>query len=68
MTTALSYAIALATSLEGGYKWYIVTGIVFILSALITRFIFKTIKWFVMIVLLGILVAGLTFYVRSHFA
>ncbi|MFH1354285.1 MAG: hypothetical protein ABIH36_03265 [bacterium] len=36
--------------LEGPYKWYVISGFLLILTAVITRFIFKTLKWFLIII------------------
>lgn len=36
--------------LEGPYRWYVLGGVLVIITALVTRFIFKTLKWFFLIV------------------
>ncbi len=46
------------TQLEGPYKWYVMAGVAVILTALITRYIFKTFKWFLLLVLVVALLAG----------
>jgi hypothetical protein len=52
--------IPVVTQLEGPYKWYVMGAAGLLLTALITRFIFKTFKWFVLLVLLmGGLIGGL---------
>lgn len=35
--------------LEGPYRWYVTGGVLIILTAIITRFIFKTLKWFLVL-------------------
>lgn len=47
---------AFATQLEGPYKWYILGFVLFVLTAVVTRFIFKTIKWFFILVAFGLIV------------
>lgn len=44
--------------LEGPYRWYVIGFILVVLTAIITRFIFKTIKWFLVIALA--VIVGLT--------
>jgi uncharacterized membrane protein YdbT with pleckstrin-like domain len=44
--------------LEGPYRWYVIGSILVVLTAIITRFIFKTIKWFLVIALA--VIVGLT--------
>jgi len=51
--------------LEGPYKWYAIGAVLVILTALVTRFIFKTFKWFLIIVALGILVISALTYFSS---
>lgn len=48
--------------LEGPYKWYVIGFVVALLTALVTRFIFKTIKWFVIIAAAGIIIITLASY------
>lgn len=50
--------------IEGPYKWYIVAAVVLILSALITQFIFKTFKWFLLIIFGAVLIGGAFLYFR----
>jgi hypothetical protein len=54
----LPYAIALVAQLEGPYKWYIMGGVAFILTAFITRYIFKTFKWFLLLLLVITVIVG----------
>lgn len=42
--------------LEGPYKWYVIGGVLALLTAVITRFIFKTLKWFLIIAAAAIIV------------
>lgn len=44
--------------LEGPYRWYVIGSILIILTAVITRFIFKTLKWFLIIA--ATVIVGLT--------
>jgi len=44
--------------LEGPYKWYVIGGVLTVVTALVTRFIFKTLKWFIIILLAAIIVAA----------
>lgn len=44
--------------LEGPYKWYVMGGAAFLLTAVVTRFIFKTLKWFLLLLLVGGLMIG----------
>lgn len=46
----------IVSHLEGDYKWYIIAAIILIIAAFITRFIFKTIKWFLVAVALGLVI------------
>ena len=52
--TVRALAEQVIAQLEGPYKLYIIIAAGIILTALVTRFIFKTFKWFL---LLGLLVA-----------
>jgi len=42
--------------LEGPYKWYVIGGVLALLTAVITRFIFKTLKWFLIIAAAAVIV------------
>ena len=35
--------------LEGQYKWYVLALVIIVITGLVTRFIFKTLKWFIII-------------------
>lgn len=51
-----------AAALEGPYRWYILGFVLVLLTAVVTKFIFKTIKWFFMLaalVLIGLAVMKL---------
>lgn len=51
--------------LEGEYKWYVIAGAVLLLGAFFSRLIFKTIKWFVLLLLLGTLIVGGFYFLSS---
>jgi hypothetical protein len=38
------------SEIEGPYKWYVLGGVLVVITALVTKFIFKTLKWFVLMV------------------
>jgi hypothetical protein len=58
--TLRAQAIVFVAQLEGPYKWYIMGAVAFILTALITKFIFKTFKWFLLLVcVVGLMLGGL---------
>lgn len=40
--------------LEGPYRWYVIGLVISVLTAVITRFIFKTFKWFILLILFGV--------------
>lgn len=46
------------TQLEGPYKWYVMAAVAFILTAFLTRFIFKTFKWILLLLFIGGLMVG----------
>lgn len=48
--------------LEGPYKWYVIGVVVALLTALVTRFIFKTIKWFVIIAAAAVIILTVASY------
>lgn len=54
----------LALKIEGPYKWYVIGAVVVILTAFLTRFIFKTLKWFLIIAAIGVIV----FTIVNYFA
>lgn len=51
---------------EGPYKAYILIGAVALLALFFTRFIFKTIKWILLVVAIGILGALIIKYLSTH--
>lgn len=52
-----------AAQLEGPYKWYILGFVLVILTAVVTKFIFHTIKWFFVLFAIGlILLAALKIF------
>jgi len=62
-TTTFTSVTAFFTNLEGPYKWYAIVAIVLVLSTIFTRFVFKTVKWLVVLILLG----SVAFFVLNHF-
>ncbi len=58
LATLRAYLEPIVAQIEGPYKWYIMGGVAFILTAFITRFIFKTFKWFLVMVLIVVLGIG----------
>lgn len=56
--TVLDNISPLVEQLEGPYKWYVMVGAAVALTALITRFIFKTFKWILLLGLVAALIYG----------
>lgn len=54
-----------ASKLEGPYRWYVIGGVVLIVTAMVTRFVFKTYKWFILLALLGALVFGIVYTIAQ---
>ena len=52
----------LLQQLEGPYKWYIIAGVIIVLTIVVTRFVFKTIKWLLLLVAVVIIVAAIVVY------
>jgi|GEM_PF-3593318 hypothetical protein len=48
--------------LEGPYRWYVIGGILIILTAVISRFIFKTLKWFLIIAATAVVIVAIIQY------
>jgi len=42
--------------LEGPYKWYVLGGVLVLMTAVMTRVIFKTFKWFLILVALAVVI------------
>lgn len=55
---ALAGVSLAVTQLEGPYKWYVMVAVALVLTALITRFIFRTFKWFLLLLFLSALLLG----------
>jgi hypothetical protein len=53
--------------LEGPYKWYAISVALAVLTALVTRFIFKTLKWFLIIAAAAVIVVTVTNYFIGFF-
>lgn len=51
-------ASGIAEQLEGPYKWYVLATVAFILTGLVTRFIFKTLKWFILLMIILLCLIG----------
>lgn len=45
----------IALQIEGPYKWYALLIIMGVITALVTRFVFRTLKWFLIIVALVVI-------------
>lgn len=43
-------------NLEGPYKWYALIAIVGVITAVLTHFVFKTLKWFLLIAAFGFII------------
>jgi hypothetical protein len=57
--------IQVVQGLEGEYKFYALAIVASVITGLVTRFIFKTIKWFILLVALGGLALALFTVVRD---
>jgi len=53
--------------LEGPYRWYIIATAIFLLTAFVSRFIFKTFKWFLFLLVIGAVFIGM-FYLLATWA
>jgi len=58
MTPSVDDISAFFLALEGPYKWYVLGTFVVVLTAVMTRVVFKTFKWFLL--LAGMAVIGVT--------
>lgn len=58
----MSSIIEFVLRLEGPYRWYVLGGVLIVLTALVTRFIFKTLKWFLLIAAAAIIVFTIVNY------
>jgi len=47
---------------EGPYKWYVITAVALVLTAGITRYIFKTLKWFFIVIAMATLIFAALWY------
>lgn len=48
--------------LEGPYRWYVISIIVIILTAILTRFIFNTLKWFFILAATAVIIITIVHY------
>ncbi len=53
---------AVFLNLEGPYKWYVIVFFIVISTAVFSRIVFKTIKWFVILICLGVIGAAIWTY------
>ena len=51
----VAFLSQVAELLEGPYKWYVIGIVALILTAGITRFVFKTFKWFLLVMVLALI-------------
>lgn len=58
----LDTLLQFAQNIEGPYKWYVIWGFVAIVSAVLTKIALKTIKWFVIVVCVGVIIAAIVRY------
>lgn len=58
----MSSIIEFVSQLEGPYKWYVLGGVLIVLTALVTRFIFKTLKWFLLIAAAAVIIFTIVNY------
>lgn len=47
--------IEIFSQLEGRYKWYVLGGVLVLLTGIMSRVVFKTIKWFLALVALAVI-------------
>jgi len=52
----------LVQNIEGPYKWYVIGGVIVLLALFFTRFVFKTIKWFLLLGAIAILLYAVVQY------
>ncbi|MEX2054732.1 MAG: hypothetical protein WD972_00985 [Candidatus Andersenbacteria bacterium] len=57
---------AFVAKIEGPYKWYVIVAVISLLTAIITRVVFKTLKWFFLMVALGIVVFAIIGYLQQY--
>ncbi len=55
-------ALDFIQQLEGDYKWYVIGFVLVVITMLVTKFIFKTIKWFIIITAAAFLVFSFAYY------
>lgn len=48
--------------IEGPYKWYIIGGVIIFITIIVSRIVFKTLKWLLLLGLLAILAFGILHY------
>lgn len=57
-----SSVLAIVQNIEGPYKWYVIGGVIVVLTLFFTRFVFKTIKWFLLLVAIAVLLFAIVSY------
>lgn len=59
---ALADILDFLLKIEGPYKWYVISTVIVVMTAFLTRFIFKTLKWFFIIAVFGVLIVAAASY------
>lgn len=54
--------LSVVQNIEGPYKWYVIGGVIAVLTLFFTRFVFKTIKWFLFLVGIAVLLFAVVSY------
>ena len=67
MTLTVDDVAAFFLALEGPYKWYVLGAILVLLTAVMTRVIFKTFKWFLLLAAVAIIAFTLVYYFAPDF-
>ena len=52
----ISILAEVAQLLEGQYKWHVIIALILMITAFITRFIFRTMRWFLAILAFGFII------------
>ena len=62
---AVSDVVGFFVQIEGPYKWYAIGVVLAVLTAFVTRFIFKTLKWFLIIAAAAVIVFTIVTYLTD---
>lgn len=54
--------LSVVQNIEGPYKWYVIGGVIAVLTLFFTRFVFKTIKWFLFLIAIAVLLFAVVSY------